>query len=67
MSFPVVLASAVAATLALVSVAVFLPAYIGPSVAVAGAAALAPILLPYLKRRAAEHRRHRARGRPRTR
>jgi general secretion pathway protein E len=62
MSFPVVLASAVAATLALVSVAVFLPAYIGPSVAVAGAVALAPILLPYLKRRAAE-RKGTARGR----
>jgi general secretion pathway protein E len=56
MSFPVVLASAVAATLALVSVAVFLPAYITPSVIAVGAVALAPILIPYARRRAAERK-----------
>ena len=62
MSFQVVLASAVAATLALVSVAVFLPGYIVPSVFAIGTAALAPILIPYAKRRAAE-RKGTARGR----
>ena len=56
MSFPVVLASAIAATLALVGVAVFLPAYITPSVIAVAAVALAPILIPYAKRRAAERK-----------
>jgi type II secretory ATPase GspE/PulE/Tfp pilus assembly ATPase PilB-like protein len=56
MSFPVVLASAVAATLALVGVAVFLPAYIVPSVVAVGVAGLAPVLIPYAKRRAGERK-----------
>ena len=62
MSFPVVVGSSIAATLALVGVAVFLPAYIGPSVAAAGVLAAGPFLLSFAKRRAAE-RKGTARGR----
>jgi general secretion pathway protein E len=62
MSFPVVLASAVAVTLALVSVAVFLPVYIGPSLIAVGAVVVAPMVIAYAKRRAAE-RKGTARGR----
>ena len=53
MSFPAVLASAIAATLALVGVAVFLPAYITPGIVAVAVVALAPILIPYARRRAA--------------
>ena len=49
MSFPVVLGLAISATVALTAVAVFVPAYILPSVALVGAAALAPVVLPILK------------------
>jgi general secretion pathway protein E len=56
MSFPAVLASAVAATLALVGVAVFVPAYMTPSVIAVGVVALAPVLVPYARRRAAERK-----------
>ena len=63
MSFPVVLGSSIAATLALVGVAVFLPAYIGPSVVAAGVLAVGPFLLNLAKRRASE-RKGMVRGRP---
>jgi type II secretory ATPase GspE/PulE/Tfp pilus assembly ATPase PilB-like protein len=62
MSFPVVLASAIGATLALVGVAVFLPAYIGPSLLAAGALAGAPFAVRYAKQRA-EARKGTVRGR----
>ena len=57
-----VLASAVAATLALVGVAVFLPAYILPSAIVVGVVGLAPLALGFARKRAAE-RKGTARGR----
>ena len=43
---------AIAATIALAGIAVFLPAYVAPGVAVVAAAALAPVVVPILKRRA---------------
>ena len=51
MSFPVVFGLAIAATMALAAVAVFLPAYIVPSVIGVGAAALTPVVVPIIKRR----------------
>ena len=51
-----VLASAVAATLALVGVAVFLPAYIMPSVLAVAGLAVAPVFLKYARQRAAERK-----------
>ena len=43
---------AIAATVALTGIAVFLPAYVGLGIAVVLAGALAPIVIPYVKRRA---------------
>ena len=56
MSFPAVLGSAVAATLALVGVKVFLPEYMVPSAVAVALAVLMPILVPYMKKRAAERK-----------
>jgi type II secretory ATPase GspE/PulE/Tfp pilus assembly ATPase PilB-like protein len=56
MSFPVVLGAAVAATLALVGVAVFVPGYMVPSAIAIAALAVTPIVVPFLKKRAAERR-----------
>jgi general secretion pathway protein E len=56
MSFPVVLGAAIVATLALVGVAVFLPAYIGPSVFAVSGLLATPFVLSLAKRRAAEQK-----------
>ncbi len=52
LSFPAVLSLAVLATLALAGVAVFLPAYLVPAAAGATVVGAAPIVVPWLKRRA---------------
>jgi general secretion pathway protein E len=52
MSFPVVLALAIAATLAVTGVAVFMPAYVGPAVAAVAVLGFLPLAIPWLKRRA---------------
>jgi general secretion pathway protein E len=51
LSFPVILGLAIAATIGLAAVAVFLPAYLVPTALGVGAAALAPVVAPILKRR----------------
>ena len=56
MSFTAVLGAAVAATLALVGVAVFVPAYMVPSAVAVGALVITPVLVPYMKKRAAERK-----------
>ena len=56
MSFTAVLGAAVAATLALVGVAVFIPAYMVPSAVAVGALVITPVLVPYMKKRAAERK-----------
>jgi general secretion pathway protein E len=63
LSFPVVLGLAIAATIALTGIAVFLPSYAGLGVGVVLAAALTPIVVPYLKRRAEAAKQKGERGR----
>jgi general secretion pathway protein E len=64
LSFPVVLALAVFVTIALTSVAVFLPAYIVPSVIGVTLAGATPVLVPWLKRRAESRSKVAGAGRP---
>src|SRR5688572_12737115 len=52
LSFPVVLGLAIAATVAIAGVAVFLPAYVAPAVAVVAAGGAAPFVVRLLKERA---------------
>jgi general secretion pathway protein E len=56
LSFPLVLGLAIAVTVGLAAVAVYMPALVVPSVVAVAAAALAPVVLPLLKRRSGADR-----------